>query len=327
MTRLAILAVALAALPVLGAAAEPQAQHPLGAIGAFFDRLFHGARPKPAPPAIHYVVGPPYPLDGIWQYPREQFSYDETGIASLYAPGHPAWTTDGEAFEPTAMAAAHRTLQLPAIARITDLDNGRQVLVRINDRGPMPPARLVAVTPEVARLLQFGPAGVAPVRVELDQAMSQALAQELPGGSTLAIAAAPRGAVQAAPLAPPGSGGDARSAGAAIASVPPVAPSAGADALAHPDVPMRLPPSVTRVEPRPGVLWIECDSFTQAAFAERERAKLAGLGAELLRRGAGSGARITVRIGPVASIAEADAVLNRVLRAGVAGARIIVAQE
>jgi rare lipoprotein A len=324
-TRVLILAVALAFAPALGATAEQEAQHPLGVIGAFFDRLFHGAHPAPPRPALHYVVGSPYPLDGTWHYPREQFSYDETGVASVYAPGHPAWTTDGEAFDPKAMAAAHRTLQLPAIARVTNLENGRQLLVRVNDRGPMSPARLVAVTPEVARLLQFGPAGVAPVRVELDQAMSQTLAQDLPGGSTLPIAAAPRGAVQAAPLPPPGSSGE--PANSAAATAPPAPPTAAAEPFAHPDVPLRLPPTATQVEARPGTLWVECDSFTQFAFAERERARLAGLGAELLRRGSGGGELITVRIGPIGSIAAADAVLNRVLRAGVAGARIIVAQE
>jgi rare lipoprotein A len=325
-TRVLILAIALAAMPDLGAVAEPVSQHPLGAIGAFFDRLFHGARPAPARPEVHYVVGPPYPLEGTWQYPREQFSYDETGIANVYPPGHPALTADGEAFDPKAMAAAHRTLQLPAIARITDLDNGRQVLVRINDRGQSP-ARLVTVTPEVARLLQFGPASVAPVRVELDRAMSQALAQELPGGSALPIAAAPRGAVQAAPLPPPGSSGGKSASAAAMAATSP-APTTGADAFAHPEVPLRLPPTVTQAAAlQPGALWVECDSFTRVAFAERERAKLAGLGAELLRRGSGGGERITVRIGPIGSIAEADAVLNRVLRAGVASARIIVVQE
>lgn len=326
MTRVLVLAVALASVPVLGAVAGQQSQHPLGAIGAFFDRLFHGARPSPPRPEVHYIVGPPYPLNGTWQYPREQFSYEETGIAAIYAADHPGLTTDGEVFDPTAMAAAHRTLQLPAIARITDLENGRQVLVRINDRGRMSPARLVAVTPEVARLLQFGPTGVAPVRVELDPAMSQALAQDVPGGGGLRIAAAPRSTVQATPLPPPGGAGqESRSAEASGSAAGP--PAGGADALTHTEVPLRLPPIVIQVEPRPGSLWVECDSFTQVAFAERERAKLAGLGAELLRRGSGSGERATVRIGPIGSIAEADAMLNRVLRAGVAGARIIVAQE
>ena len=321
MTRVPVLAVALVCLPALAAVAEPAAQHPLGVIGAFFDRLFHSARPVPRPrPEAHYVVGPPYPIDGVWQYPRELFSYDETGVATVYPAGHAGLTADGEAFDPKAMAAAHRTLQLPAIARITELDNGRQVLVRINDRGPASLARLVAVTPEVARLLQFGPAGVARVRVELDQAMSQALAQELPGGVALPIAAAPRGAVQAAPLPPPGGGSEPLSAA-------PVPPSARTDTLASPEVPLRLPPNVIQLQPRPEALWIECDSFAQTAFAERERAKLAGLGAQLLRRGVGSGERATVRVGPLGSIAEADAVLNRVLRAGVAGARIIVAEE
>ena len=307
-----------------GALAQSQPEHPLGAIGAFFGHLFHGPKPAAPKPEVHYVVGAPYEVDGTWQYPRERFSYDETGIASIYGRGHSPVTTDGEAFDPKAMAAAHRTLQLPAVALVTNLENGRQVLLRINDRGPVSPSRVIAVTPRVAQLLGFGADGRARVRIELDAEKSQALAQELHGGAgALAIAAAPVGAVQATPLGPPGSSGTPQPGPArAGASGPP-----GADPLALPAVPLQLPETLTQVTPQPGALWIECDSFTHYAYADRERAKLAGLGAQVLRRGTGAGENDTVRIGPIGSVDEADALLNRVLRSGVGSARIIVEQE
>lgn len=325
MRRLLHLVLVSSLLPSGWALAQSQPEHPLGAIGAFFDRLFHGSRPAAPKPQMHYVVGQPYELDGIWQYPRERFSYDETGIAGIYDRGHPPVTTDGETFDLKAMAAAHRTLQLPAIALVTNLENGRQVLLRINDRGPVSPARVIVVTPRVAELLGFGAGSTARVRIELDPEKSQALAQEAHGGSGgIAIAAAPVGAVQATPLAPPG---------AAASSQPALPAPVASDAPGKPDplalaaVPLRLRETVTQVAPQPGTLWIECDSYTHYAYADRERAKLAGLGAQVLRRGSGAGETDTVRIGPIASVAEADALLNRVLRSGVGSAQIVVKQE
>jgi rare lipoprotein A len=322
--RLLPLALALALAPAV-ALADPAPDYPLGALGTWFDRLLHGARhAAPAPvPRLHYVVGDPYEVGGIWHYPREQFAYEATGIASIYAAGHPALTSDGEKFDPGAMAAAHRTLQLPAIARITNLENGRQVLVRINDRGPQSPARLIAVTPAVARLLAFGPDDAARVRVELDQAPSEALAQQLQGGlGGLKVAAAPVGAVQAVTLPPPPGMGSAVAPSLSDAPAP-----RGPDPLAAIAVPLRLPPVVTQTAPAPGTLWVECDTFSSIVYAERERARLAGIGAAIVRSGAGRTERDTVRIGPIATIAEADAVLNRALGSGVRGARIVVEQE
>lgn len=313
--------VVLAPAALASAAAPPH--YPLGAIGAWFDRLLHGAHHPSAVPDVHYVIGAPYRMGGVWHYPREQFAYDETGIAAIYPNAHPALTSDGELYDPDAMAAAHSTLQLPAVARVTDLDNGRQVLVRINDRGPVSPARLIEVTPAVARLLGFGAAHAARVRVTLDERRSEALAQQLAGDlGGLKVAAAPLGAVEATALPPPP--------GMAAAGTPVMSDAAapiGPDPLAPIAVPLTLPPVVTQAAAEPGTLWVECDSFSQPGYAERERARLAGLGAGIVRRGAGQAERDTVQIGPIATIAEADALLKQALGSGVRGARIVVEQE
>jgi peptidoglycan lytic transglycosylase len=303
------------------ARADAEGGSSLGAIGAFFHRLLHGA--PPAPPArVHYVIGAPYQVNGIWYYPREQFGYDATGIAAVYDSAHPRLTADGEPFDPQAMAAAHRTLQLPAVARVTNLENGRQVLLRVNDRGPAPPGRLIAVTPRVAELLGFTAAGTARVRMELDEPRSQALAQALQGGIGLRIAAAPRGAVVATELPPP-----AGMKAPAAAPQPPVAAATRPSEDLLPQVPQRLPETVTEVTPAPGRLWVECDTFASDLNARHERTKLAGLGAEIVHPRNGAAAGATVRIGPIATIAEADSLLGRALRAGVGGAHIVVEPE
>ena len=94
-------------------------------------------------------------------------------------------TTDGEAFDQTALAAAHQTLQLPAIVRLTNLENGLQVLVRINDRGPATPHRLIEVTRRTATLLRFPGDAAVRVRLEVLPAESHAAVDAVPGAPKL----------------------------------------------------------------------------------------------------------------------------------------------
>ena len=158
--------------------------------------------PAPVPTPAHYVVGEPYRTGGVWRYPREQFAYTDTGLATVLS-RDPGPTADGEAFDPDLLTAAHRTLQLPAVARVTNLQTGRAILVRLNDRGPEAPGRLIAVTPRAAALL--GVSGTAPfrVRVELAETESRQLATALATAAPLQMASAPVGSVQAESLAPP----------------------------------------------------------------------------------------------------------------------------
>ena len=110
---------------------------------------------RPPPVSPHYVLGAPYQAGGAWYYPRESYEGQQTGLATVYPSDHAELTADGEAFDQTALAAAHQTLQLPAIARLTNLENGLAVVVRINDRGPATPHRLIEVTRRTATLLRF----------------------------------------------------------------------------------------------------------------------------------------------------------------------------
>ncbi len=119
----------------------------------------------------HYRVGQPYKIGGVWYYPKEDWSYDETGIASWYGkPFQGRHTADGETFNLKALTAAHRTLPMPVVVRVTNLDNGRSVKLRVNDRGPFVATdhRIIDVSRHAARVLGFEHNGLAPVRVQID---------------------------------------------------------------------------------------------------------------------------------------------------------------
>ncbi len=280
-----------------------------------------GLRGAPPAPALHYVVGEPYRTGGVWRYPREQFTYADTGLAVVTNRGE-GLTADGEVFDQGVLAAAHRTLQLPALARVTNLETGRAVLVRINDRGPENPGRLIAVTRRAATLLGASPSAPFRVRVQLMEAESRQLAAAMAPVAALQVAVAPRGAVAEQSLAPP--------AGAVQSSrghVAPAAPAvAAASASAAPaSVPLRLPEMVWQGAPSPGALYVECGTFARQEYAAIMQNALAGLGARVSTDyNAPRDAAWRVRIGPLRDTAEADAALDRALRAGVSDARIIV---
>ena len=256
---------------------------------------------------IHYQLGPPYQAAGLWRYPQESYDFAETGLAVIDPPDHPPLTADGETFDPTAVAVAHPTLQLPAIARITDLETGRQVIVRINDRGPFDPGRLLGVTPRVAELLGFPAFGVAAVRLEVLAAESHAASDSLPGAPHLAMSAAPRIAVEAVSLM--------ASARASQTGDPLPLPSP------PPTIPLQLPEAVTRVPPDPGQLWIFLSTFHERRYAEAQRAKLKKLPGRVLPAAADE---YRARLGPFPTISQADAALRQAIVAGVPDARIAV---
>jgi rare lipoprotein A len=131
-----------------------------------------------------YIVGQPYQIAGTWYYPKEDWSYDETGIASWYGEQFQGRSTaDGEIFDLRSLTAAHRTLPLPVVVRVTNLGNGRSLKLRVNDRGPFADDRIIDVSRHAARLLGFERSGVAKVRVEIDVADSLTVAAAAGRGS------------------------------------------------------------------------------------------------------------------------------------------------
>ncbi len=274
-----------------------------------------GPPPQPNP---RYTLGQPYQVGTVWHYPRESFDLDETGLASIAKDGSPRLTADGELFDPTALAAGHPTIQLPAIARLTNLDNGREVMVRLNDRGDGDPRRLVEITSRTALLLAMPPGSVARVRLTVLRNESHAAADSLAGAPSLAMTAVPRGGVEVAELAPPPGvrQGNAR-------TLPPaVAVSAAALPMQAP--PMRLPEAIIQREPHPGRLMVRLDTFEEYQYANVQQAKMSGLGARLVSMIDRRTHWFRVEIGPLPDVAQADAVLDQALAAGIPDARIVV---
>jgi rare lipoprotein A len=290
--------------------------------------------PPPPPPEDHtvtlppnagiYKVGQPYQIGNIWYYPREQPDYDETGIASWYGPDfYGKHTANGEMYDGNALTAAHRTLPMPVNVRVTNLQNGKSLVVRVNDRGPYARGRIIDLSKRAAELLDVAQTGTARVRVtylgRADLGPGQAPAPETPPEIAGALPAAPSAKVDTAALAviP----------GAAVA--PPVK-----EALLPAPAPSGLPQAllkqptgqVTRV-PVPAMthLYIQVGAFSKLDNAKTLLAKLHGdLRISTLLRGGQTLYRI--RTGPLNSIEEADAALSRVSGAGANDAQIVVDQ-
>ncbi|MBI1407015.1 MAG: septal ring lytic transglycosylase RlpA family protein [Caulobacter sp.] len=131
-------------------------------------------RTNPAPPvAVGKAPGGrvpgtmrPYQVRGVWYTPREQPNYNEVGIASWYGQQfHNKQTSNGEVFDMWVISAAHKTLPLPSIVEVTNLDNGKKIRVRVNDRGPFVDGRIIDMSRAGAQALGFDRKGTARVRV------------------------------------------------------------------------------------------------------------------------------------------------------------------
>jgi peptidoglycan lytic transglycosylase len=115
----------------------------------------------------YYRVGAPYTIAGRTYVPAEDPHYRAEGVASWYGEDfHGRLTANGEIYDMHSMSAAHTTMPLPSYARVTNISNGKSVIVRVNDRGPYHSDRVIDVSVRAANLLGFYGSGLAPVRVE-----------------------------------------------------------------------------------------------------------------------------------------------------------------
>jgi len=130
--------------------------------GHKIDRDIYGAGP-----GGRYLVGTPYSINGTWYYPAENPSYSVVGTASWYGREfHGNSTANGERFDSRRMTAAHTTLPMPVLVRVTNLDNNKSCVLRVNDRGPFVAGRILDVSEAAAEELGFRMQGTARVRVE-----------------------------------------------------------------------------------------------------------------------------------------------------------------
>ena len=120
-----------------------------------------------APPAPGVKIGNPYKVAGKWYTPEENPNYNQVGIASWYGSDfHNKTTANGETYNMNALTAAHTTLPMPSYVRVTNLENNRSLILRVNDRGPFVGNRLIDVSRRGAQLLGFEKRGTTRVRVE-----------------------------------------------------------------------------------------------------------------------------------------------------------------
>ena len=285
--------------------------------------------PAPAPPAVVpnpvYKVGNPYQVGGIWYYPQEQPAYDETGIASWYGIDyHGRATANGEVFDRNGVSGAHPTLPMPVNVRVTNLENGRSLIVRVNDRGPYVNGRIIDLSEHAADLLGFRLNGLARVRVsyigraDLNGPGLAPPANETPPEIASAVPAAPVTQVDAMALPPV----------AGVAVAPPVA----ARNLPKPVEQMILPPPQAAADgqvveipvPAATALYVQAGAFTSPVNAGSVAARLSSTGARVFP-GTKDGRPIyRVRIGPFQAVEQADAVLAQVLSLGQNDAQIVV---
>lgn len=112
-------------------------------------------------------TGRPYKVKGRWYYPKEDKSYKAVGQASWYGEAfHGRLTANGEVYDMTHLTAAHPTMPLPSYARVTNMDTGSSVIVRVNDRGPYEYGRVIDLSQKAADMLDYRHHGTAKVKVE-----------------------------------------------------------------------------------------------------------------------------------------------------------------
>lgn len=114
-----------------------------------------------------YLVGNPYVVKGKTYYPKEDFSYNKVGIASWYGSAfHGRLTANGEVYDQMSISAAHPTFPLPSYARVTNVENGSSIIVRVNDRGPYHEGRIIDLSDKTADMLDLRRSGTGNVRVQ-----------------------------------------------------------------------------------------------------------------------------------------------------------------
>lgn len=289
--------------------------------------------PEPGLPTSGiYRLGKPYESGGVWQYPVEDFAYDETGIAAVYpavALGKP--TANGEIRAAGELTAAHKTLPLPSLVRVINLENGRSVVVRVNDRGPAANGRIIELSQRGAELLGFGGAATGKVRIQILAEESRLVAAAARLGTPAAILAetegpapkaAPRGRIEVAGADGP-VGAQTASASVTGAPVPPPSTIAGEMSGGR-----FVPAAVVTQLPVGGrtSLFIQVGTFGSQDSLIRARARLAAIGQQPQTVQARIGRQKVQRlkVGPFDGVERTDAVLAQIIQSGLTDAKILI---
>jgi rare lipoprotein A len=289
-----------------------------------------------------YTTGVAYKVDGVWYQPREDPTYDRVGTASWYGElFHGRRTANGEIYDMDRLSAASPTLPLPVYARVTNLENRRSIIVRVNDRGPYASNRIMDLSRRSAEALGFRHRGTARVRV-------QYLARAPLNGDD-SYERRYLASQSWAQVASRGGGRDPAAVGSIVAGAKrPVKRSYAGPAGVRPldrraPVAMQEPEQILP-EIGPGLRWeasarapgssldgtgaggflVQAGSFRSEDNAERARSLLGGIApVEVAPTQVGDETLFRVRVGPFADHEAAAAALARVTEAGYRGAKIV----
>jgi rare lipoprotein A len=290
-----------------------------------------------SPSAGGYKVGKPYQINGVWYYPGVDYDYRETGIASWYGPGfHGRSTANGEAYDMNDLTAAHRTLPMPSIVRVTNLENGRSIKLRVNDRGPFVGNRIIDVSRRAAQLLGFHIHGTARVLVENVAEESKQLAAALGVRIDTAMVERPTeqpitelatyeisSTMPPSPMPEPEIQPEPEIGQAAMSYMPMTAlqePPASSDP--QPEASPLINSSTPEKEPRPelqvtSIRYVQAGAFADVDRADSARRRLSRIGPIVMSRSRVNGRELLrVRVGPLFSDDEAERVLASVSQAG-----------
>jgi rare lipoprotein A len=259
----------------------------------------------PPSPQGYYKLGTPYIINGVTYTPVENYEYVETGVASWYGTEfHGKRTANGEVFDMNAPSAAHRTLPMPSLVRVTNLENGRTLDLRVNDRGPFVGNRVIDISRRGAQLLGFYGKGTAQVRVEIVPEESRRLA---------ALARLGQIAEPIAQAPPPDDGRLAESQWAMVA------------ATQSPTTPVVLQAGLEGKEaPSASLLFVQAGAFTDFSNAVKVRDDLARFAASHVNQVTVGGTKFfRVRVGPAGTRTDADRLLAQIVAAGHREARLI----
>jgi len=317
-TMILPLVLVIAGLAVSGCTSK-KAKH--GALDPFAGTgsPYYTGQGEPPRGAGRYHIGKPYKVAGRWFKPREQPNYDATGPASWYGDDfHRRMTSNGEWFNMSDLTAAHPTLPLPSYVKVTNLANGREVIVRVNDRGPFVGPRIIDMSKRAAEVLDFKERGKTKVRVQYigtaplsDRGTHlAAMNRELRNGTPLntMIAAADRGAATM------------------IAATAQPVPSTAvqmefAVAAAAPVTQALMPQAAGALN---GSYYIQVGTYGDASNAELARAGLANVWpVQVIAASASGSAVYRVRIGPISGEIDAMTALQDAVGHGHPDARVI----
>ena len=271
----------------------------------------------------HYKIGDPYQEFGIWYYPKRDLTYDNTGLASWYGEetailGRP--TANGEVFDPKVVTAAHKTLPLPSVVRVTNLDNGKSLVVRVNDRGPFAKGRIIDLSHEGARLLGFVEKGIAKVRVQILAEQSLRLEKLAKRGEFPTLSVYDQGALpDMVPSLEPSV--NLKSTTSKIKKkVRANKTQSALELLSQSRVGKVI--SVAPVETK---IWVQVGAFHARTSATAVLSKIKEVGPGEVSPVNHLGRKLyRVRLGPMADVTMADSILEKIVNTGFTGARIVV---